>query len=691
MSLLNKLIQFIFVVWLILLSGCSDLQKASSDHGNLVLEDWDFEKDGVVGLKGEWDFYWKQLLEPGDSALLYSESKITLPGVWNDRREGNKKLDGNGYATFRLKINMPHGLGRMGLRIPFHFTSYKLWVNGKVIDSNGVVGTDAESAVPQTVPKYVYFDVPEDRLELILHISNYSYTKGGAPAMYKLGTEKQIRQMRTRRIAFDLILTGSLFIMALYHISFFLLRRKEISPLYFGLLCFLFMLRTICLGETYLIETFPNFNFELYTKLIFIGLFIGPAFFILFIEHLFPEESNSKIGRFYLIIGLLFSVTLLFPATVSTQAIVPFQLIVLSTLIYLMYILIRAVVKKREGAAIALVGTLVFIGTAINDILFDNQLINSDYLAPYGLFVFIFCQSFLLSFKFSRSFTSIENLSVRIQRINKANSRFVPLQFLSFLGKESVVDVQLGDNVTKNMTIFFADIRSFTSISEGLTPEENFNFLNNLLKRFSPIVRKNNGFIDKFMGDSIMALFPDNPRDGLLTARDVLRELEEYNENRVKGGLMPVKLGIGINTGSLMLGTIGEEERMDGTVISDSVNLASRLEGLTKTFGVRLIISENVLSEVKDVMNLEYRFLGEVIVKGKSKSVPIYDVFSFDSEEIKEMKRSIKEEFEMAIDQYQNENFDEAMLGFSSALRKYPQDKSSKYYLNKIEIEKRMS
>lgn len=675
------------VVFLVLiLSSCQDSRLATAQQGILDVTQWDFSKHENVPLNGEWEFYWNQLLEPKDISDTLENSYISLPGVWNDHKLKDTSIQGKGYATFRLTIKTRFKNEKLGMRIPFHFTAYKLWVNEKLIASNGRVGKTQDTATPQTLPSYVYFEMPDDDLIVTLQVSNFHFNKGGAPALYKLGPEKSIRKMQTQNLATDLFLTGSLFIMAIYHLGLFLLRRKEVSTLYFCFVCFLIMIRTICLSETFLIVVFPDFDFEGYIKLVFISLFIGPSLFILFIESLFPEESIARVGKVFLILGILFSGSLIFSANVSSyvSGSLPFLLFFASSLIYELYILIKASLYKREGALLALTGMIILTGTALNDILFDAQVIITDYYTPYGLFVFVFVQSFLLSMKFSKAFSSVENLSVHITQINKANTRFVPNEFLSFLGKKSIIDVQLGDHVIKDMTIFFADIRSFTTISEKMTPEENFVFINSLLKRVSPIIRNNQGFIDKFMGDSIMALFPGHPKDALLAASQILKELERYNATRIQSNLIPVNLGIGINVGTLMLGTIGEEERMEGTVISDAVNLASRLEGLTKVYGANVIVSESVLGAVKNTAQIDFRFLGNVPIKGKAEAVSIYDVFSFDSTEGKTRKLQTKVEFEEAVELYQSKLLAKSKILFENVLKVFPDDKASLYYLEAI-------
>jgi GAF domain-containing protein len=172
---------------------------------------------------------------------------------------------------------------------------------------------------------------------------------------------------------------------------------------------------------------------------------------------------------------------------------------------------------------------------------------------------------------------SLENARLygEMARINRSYGRFIPHEFLSFLGRDSILDVQLGDQVLKRMTVLFADIREFTAISERLTPKESFDFLNGYLRRVGPIVRLHNGFIDKYIGDAVMALFPGTGADAVRAALAIQREVAAYNRERGAMDAEPLRIGIGIHTGDLMLGTVGEEERMESTVISDAVNLAT--------------------------------------------------------------------------------------------------------------------
>lgn len=234
-------------------------------------------------------------------------------------------------------------------------------------------------------------------------------------------------------------------------------------------------------------------------------------------------------------------------------------------------------------------------------------------------------------------------------KLNLAYQRFVPHEFLMTLGKENILDVKLNDQVQKKMTILFSDIRLFSTLSESMTPEENFRFINSYLSHMGPLVRENHGFIDKYIGDAIMALFDREADDAVSAAIVMLIRLISYNQGRKRARYIPIEIGIGINTGNLILGTLGETNRMEGTVISDAVNAASRLEGLTKKYGVPLLISEHTFHELKNPERYSIRFIDRVRVKGKADPISVYEVFDTDPPELLKLKLANKKLFEKAM------------------------------------------
>ena len=281
-----------------------------------------------------------------------------------------------------------------------------------------------------------------------------------------------------------------------------------------------------------------------------------------------------------------------------------------------------------------------------------------------------------------RQFTNeLQKALAAEEKLTDAYGRFVPHEFLHFLGYESILEVKLGDQVQKEMSVLFSDIRDFTSLSETMTPAENFQFINAYLSRMEPAITQNFGFIDKYIGDAIMALFDGSADDAVKAGIAMLEELNEYNISRNRPDCPPLQIGIGINTGSLMLGTVGGQSRMDSTVISDAVNLASRVENLTKEYGVSMLITQNTFIELNDIYDL--RLIDRVTVKGKSQMVTVYEVFAADPPELRQKKLETKTLFEQALVLYNSDRCVEATRFFSGCLQINPTDNVAQIYMQR--------
>ncbi len=264
-----------------------------------------------------------------------------------------------------------------------------------------------------------------------------------------------------------------------------------------------------------------------------------------------------------------------------------------------------------------------------------------------------------------------------------AYGRFVPRQFLRLLGRPSIVDVKLGDNVEQEMTLLFSDIRDFTSLSESMLPAENFRFINSYLSTMEPMVTRHRGIVDKYIGDGIMALFSDSADDGVRSGIDMLRQLTLYNEGRTRAGYSKIRIGIGVNTGLVMMGTIGGDNRMDSTVIGDAVNLASRIETLTKSYSTPLVISDHTLHALREPRSYCVRFLDRLQIKGRYQAQSLYEVFDADPEPLKLAKQETCASFEHALAFYHLGRVDLALPLLQACLRIAPDDQAVLTYLER--------
>ena len=277
----------------------------------------------------------------------------------------------------------------------------------------------------------------------------------------------------------------------------------------------------------------------------------------------------------------------------------------------------------------------------------------------------------------------VQERTAELEGLNSALVRFVPQEFLDFLQRRSLAQVGLGDQVQQEMTILFSDIRNFTERSERMQPAAAFEFLNSYFRRIGPIIRWHRGFVDNYIGDGIMALFPGTPDHALAAAVAMQAEVTRFNQEDRDPDDPPLCIGIGIHTGPTMLGIIGEEQRLQSTVISAAVNLANRLESLTKTYSASIIVSEWMLKSLEGEAPPFTRFLDRVQVKGFSEPVSIFEVFAGDAEEERQLKLQTIDQFDAGLRLYYQREFDLSLKRFYQVLEQNPRDPVARIYYSR--------
>ena len=250
-------------------------------------------------------------------------------------------------------------------------------------------------------------------------------------------------------------------------------------------------------------------------------------------------------------------------------------------------------------------------------------------------------------------------------------ARFVPQEFLQRLGRARIQDVELGDSTRQEISVLFSDLRGFSSISEGMSEDALFPYLNAYLQRMQPAIGAHGGFIDKFIGDAVMALFPAAPARSIRAGVAMHRALEELNAERDEA---PLRMGVGIHRGPLVLGTVGSPERMETTVIGDTVNLASRIEGATKMFHANLLVTEQLLAGLDDPSEFTTRCIGRLRVKGKAEPATVFEVLDADPPALSAAKRSTLPRFHDAISAWFRGNFAAARAAFAECADVVPDD-----------------
>ncbi len=262
--------------------------------------------------------------------------------------------------------------------------------------------------------------------------------------------------------------------------------------------------------------------------------------------------------------------------------------------------------------------------------------------------------------------------------------KFVPEQFKELLHKDKFTDLSLGDAESVDLTVLFCDIRSFSLNSEMMTAKENFEFINIIYGKAGPIIRKHNGFVDKYIGDAVMALF-EKADDAIACGKELYNDIVLNPETAKELNVSSINIGIGIHTGMARIGIVGEEERMSGTVISNTVNLSSRLESLTKQYNTAMIITKDTLDKMEDPDSLNLRYLGMIQVAGVNEVKALYEVLDCLDEDRYVDRFKTKAEFREAVRLYHLGELKKSLGMFKSIKENSKFDPCLDIYINYID------
>ncbi|MGE0088832.1 MAG: 7TM diverse intracellular signaling domain-containing protein [Bacteroidales bacterium] len=392
-------------------------------EGLLDLSVIDIEKSKNIKLQGECEFYWKQLLEPKD---FISEKEaviptyVKIPKSWTTYTIKNTKLSNKGYATYRIIIKkIPDSKKKIyGLKISSVFTNYKLWVNGELLTEVGAV-SNIES---NSKPKFKYQDIPfvldpdkgpTEKVEIIMQVSNYSHQRAGLQKPIYFGTFDNLRASSRWMDILNLIIIGIILVIGINHLNMYLFRRNDISNLYFSIVCIVMILRNISTEDRIITYIFPNINWELLVKLDNFSGFGTIPLFALFFYSLFkddfPKIMKNALIAFGIFVTLLVFIT---PANFYGKFRTLFEIYILIGGLYVTFgVLLLAALRKRETALFTFIGMFILYATAINDVLSSMGIIQTAYVAPYGLVTFMVIQSITITYKSAKAINQNEHLS----------------------------------------------------------------------------------------------------------------------------------------------------------------------------------------------------------------------------------------------------------------------------------------
>ncbi len=628
----------------------------------------------IISLHGSWkfatgdDLRWSKP-DYDDTAWL----TVNLPDIWISR-----DLPGSGKAWYRtwIIVTSPDSSEEASIWIRGMKNAGEVYWDGSFVGGRGSIGQHGGPETPgkgRNTIVHLGKKMTPGRHLLALRIANSQMYSGGIAEPPDLGYSNVLflRDQRSRAIFGFLV--GVFILSGIHLLMLFAGDRTHRENLYFGLLS------VVSAAFVLLVETPDLLGVEReYTALESIAallLISLPLLIYLFLAERF-QFNVRWLKRAMVAASVFVGVQSLFPVEFllhHTGFLTERDLWIQLAFLVSLYVVAWAVWKRKPGSTTLVLGVLAVALGAIVSFAMNDSVWGSS-----GAALFIMMMTISLSREMSRIQHEVRSM-LDVFRL------FVPEPVLDRIAKLGLQSIRLGGAEEGVATILFIDIKSFTSVAERLSPNQTLDFLNAFMRRMQPLINARGGFINQFVGDEIMAIFhhPGHAVAAVDTALALQRELESYNEQRKTLGELPIEMGIGMNTGEIIWGTIGSEVRMESAVIGDPVNLASRLQSLTRQYDALILGSEHLLRQIPDMSKYAYREVDIVQVKGKTEAVAVYEFFDGDPEPVRSQKRMAVEPFMQGIVRYRANEWEPAEALFATCLEVCPEDSIARMYIER--------
>jgi class 3 adenylate cyclase len=622
---MNKFLSAVLCLTFCIACNSPRIQAPVVVNGTIDLTQWNFEKDGSVALNGNWEFYWNQLYTPADfnkDPLPTSNGFCLVPGYWSQQQMDGRYLPGQGFATYRLKVLTRTPDKLLALKLLDASSSYNLFVNGEMVASNGVTSSDPAKMKPQFLPMERSFQKTSDTLEFIMQLSNNFHNKGGIWSEMILGTQQQVMALHDYNTFLDLLIMGAAFILFIYHVWIFMFRRSEYAVFWFGVLCLTLLIRSSVTSERFLFVLFPDFSPAIGLKLEYITICLSSGAWGLFLYYLFPEDFSETLLRIIVVVvGIEILVVLCTHESFYSGKLLWIQMGVILIGIYYIGVAALSTIRKRHGGSFVLISIAIIFVCVINDILHSRLIINTAFIIPYGFFLALLAQAYLLASRISVAFNTAEQLTVNLEI--KVKERTLLLEeekkksddlLLNILPEEVADELkERGFSEARhynNVTVLFTDFVGFTTVSQQLSPTELVQEIHKNFTAFDDIVENHGLEKIKTIGDAYLAVC-GLPNETANHAQQVVKaalDIQKY----INGSDSKFQIRIGVNSGPVVAGIVGVK-KYAYDIWGDTVNTAARMEQNSETGKIN--ISGSTYELVKDDFVCEHR--GKIKAKNK--------------------------------------------------------------------------
>lgn len=397
----------------------------SVKNGVFDLRNWNPDRKNIIQLDGTWKF------EPGinhPSDKLFSDS-IQVPGAWNKSLHFHNLANGLGTGTYEVKILLPENLNKT-LALQFHDTStaFRIFANGVEIYENGKLGLSREEMTPSYKHPIVLLGDISKEIDLRIEVSNFYHATGGLRKSIELGSVPSIIFSQRVNNAIDWVLFSASFLMGIYHLVIFFMRRIDKSALWFGFFCVGISLRSFFTGTVIAYEIFDDKYWTIIHKMDIMSYIIAIPLFTLYAYRVFQQDFHQRIVHSISGISIIFiTLVVALPSDVYMRIIPYYQILTVLLILYVLFIIGKVLKTNRDGAWLFFSGALILFSTAINDMLNQALIIESYYLVNWGLLAFLFCQASLLSSLYTKAFNKMEDAQILLEKAVRSRTQELEL------------------------------------------------------------------------------------------------------------------------------------------------------------------------------------------------------------------------------------------------------------------------
>ncbi|WP_027398955.1 sensor histidine kinase [Anaerovorax odorimutans] len=388
----------VFVFWNVFSSN-NENEQAISFNGIIDVSDWDFGQNDPIHLDGQWAFYWKQFIMASELKSYKPDAFVTVPSVWNAYSIGNKKIKGQGYATYVLHVRTGKAQETMlGLNLPTFSSAYKLYINDTLVAANGIIGTSQKEEIGEYKPKVVTFIAPASDFDIVVQVSNFHYARGGFWGSIYLGNPENVLELQNKAFSKEFFIIGALSLIAFFYLSVFILNREMKHSLYFACLCFMLVFTVQSVGQFTLFRYLSAIDFRLVIFIWYTSTIWVLAFLCLYLNELFKSEFSKIITRCYLTFVVFYQLfMLLTPTTYYTRFGRVSDIVEIVGAILLVLIIVDAVRRREKNSWLNMASIIVVLLTYGHDILYLTNVIDDrrGEILYLGIYLYLFFQMIL--------------------------------------------------------------------------------------------------------------------------------------------------------------------------------------------------------------------------------------------------------------------------------------------------------